>query len=119
MDEGPDGMRGAAHHVEVDGLSEVGRCRPLAASVLGGWLGQGETQQQGYGTGPQRSALEAHRGCGGAKRGDGSEMDRTTRVQCWGGRHLMARECDASEKKEDAGEDETLAWCKRVRLARL
>lgn len=63
VDEGRDGTRGAAHRVEVDGLSEVGLCGPLAARVLGGWLGQAETQQQGYSTGPERSAVEAHRVC--------------------------------------------------------
>lgn len=61
--EGLDGMRGAAHYVKVDGLSEVRRWGHLAARVLGGRLGQAETQQQGYGTGPERSAGEAHRVC--------------------------------------------------------
>lgn len=36
VNEGRDGISGAAHCVEVDGLSEVRRCGYLAARVLGG-----------------------------------------------------------------------------------
>lgn len=75
VDEDLDGLWAAAHRVEVDGLSEVCRCGSLAVRVLGGWLGRDETQQQGYCTGPQPSAMDAHRACGHRGRPERNRLD--------------------------------------------
>lgn len=62
VDEWRHGIQGAAHQVQIVGLRQD-RLRYFALRPLGGRLGRAETQQQGCGTGPHRSAEDVHRVC--------------------------------------------------------